>query len=69
MQGRLGCGIEGPAGDQVLHALDVVAGTQAVVDVELIGLLDLVAVDFDFETALFGQADAAAAADLYLRAH
>ena len=50
-------GIEGPAGDQVLHALGVVAGTQAVLDVELVGLHELVAVDLDAEAALFGKVE------------
>ena len=52
-------GIKFPAGDQILHALCVIARAEAVFDVKLVGLHDLLAVDLDAQSALLGKVDAA----------
>ena len=52
-------GIKRPAGDQVLHALCVITRAEAVLNIQFIGLHDLVAVDLDTKTALLGKVNAA----------
>lgn len=52
-------GIEGPAGDQVLHANGVVPAAQAVVQVELVGLLELLPVQLHAQAGPLRQIDAA----------
>ena len=52
--------VERPAGDQELHAHGVVAGTQRMFQVQLVGGLHLVAVDLDAETGRVGDGDLAA---------